>query len=374
MAQIARRLPRARRRADRARPALLRRREPDDQRRRVRPAARRGCARSRRRTPTGWSRGRRRSGSGTRRSRSSRRSSAPVAMLSLDNTLRRGRPARVPRPRGQGARRRRAGVLGRAEDRRLRHRAHVQGAACSTLGATRGDGRIGEDVTRERAHRAGRGAPAARAGRHRRARRDLHDEGRVRRDQRGARAGAARSRSRTRATPPPGSIKQMDPREVAQAADAHDPLRGRRRRALRAAATSRRSSCIRGSACRCRRTTRGRRAGTSCSRACARGRTGATSCRTSSTAWSSRSTTSRQRGALGTTAKFPRWAIAYKFPARQVTTTLLDLEVNVGRTGDGHAGRAPRAGRRLGHDGVARVGPQLGSGARGSASAAATAC
>jgi DNA ligase (NAD+) len=40
-----------------------------------------------------------------------------------------------------------------------------------------------------------------------------------------------------------------------------------------------------------------------------------------------------QRGGLGTTAKFPRWAIAYKFPARQVTTTLLDMEINVGRTG-----------------------------------------
>ena len=40
-----------------------------------------------------------------------------------------------------------------------------------------------------------------------------------------------------------------------------------------------------------------------------------------------------QRTALGTTAKFPRWAIAFKFPARQVTTQLLDLEVNIGRTG-----------------------------------------
>jgi len=40
-----------------------------------------------------------------------------------------------------------------------------------------------------------------------------------------------------------------------------------------------------------------------------------------------------QRAALGTTAKFPRWAIAFKFPARQVTTTLRDIEVNVGRTG-----------------------------------------
>ena len=40
-----------------------------------------------------------------------------------------------------------------------------------------------------------------------------------------------------------------------------------------------------------------------------------------------------QRTALGTTAKFPRWAIAYKFPARQVTTRLRTIESYVGRTG-----------------------------------------
>ncbi|MBK7535790.1 MAG: NAD-dependent DNA ligase LigA [Myxococcales bacterium] len=40
-----------------------------------------------------------------------------------------------------------------------------------------------------------------------------------------------------------------------------------------------------------------------------------------------------QRATLGATAKFPRWAIAYKFPARQVTTLVLELEQNVGRTG-----------------------------------------
>jgi len=39
------------------------------------------------------------------------------------------------------------------------------------------------------------------------------------------------------------------------------------------------------------------------------------------------------RAALGTTAKFPRWAIAYKFPARQVTTVLRDIQSYVGRTG-----------------------------------------
>ncbi len=36
---------------------------------------------------------------------------------------------------------------------------------------------------------------------------------------------------------------------------------------------------------------------------------------------------------FGATTKAPRWAIAYKYPARQVTTKLLDISVNVGRTG-----------------------------------------
>jgi DNA ligase (NAD+) len=40
-----------------------------------------------------------------------------------------------------------------------------------------------------------------------------------------------------------------------------------------------------------------------------------------------------QQADLGTTAKSPRWAIAYKFPAEEVVTTLLDIELSVGRTG-----------------------------------------
>ena len=39
------------------------------------------------------------------------------------------------------------------------------------------------------------------------------------------------------------------------------------------------------------------------------------------------------REELGTIADAPRWAVAYKFPAREATTTLTDILVNVGRTG-----------------------------------------
>ena len=40
-----------------------------------------------------------------------------------------------------------------------------------------------------------------------------------------------------------------------------------------------------------------------------------------------------QQRVLGATSKNPRWAIAYKFPAKQATTVLKDIIVQVGRTG-----------------------------------------
>lgn len=40
-----------------------------------------------------------------------------------------------------------------------------------------------------------------------------------------------------------------------------------------------------------------------------------------------------QREMLGSTAKVPRWALAWKYPPEEKETTLLDVEINVGRTG-----------------------------------------
>ena len=40
-----------------------------------------------------------------------------------------------------------------------------------------------------------------------------------------------------------------------------------------------------------------------------------------------------EREIFGSTAKFPKWAVAYKYPPEEKTTRLLDIEINVGRTG-----------------------------------------
>ena len=40
-----------------------------------------------------------------------------------------------------------------------------------------------------------------------------------------------------------------------------------------------------------------------------------------------------KRTEMGSTAKFPKWALAFKYPPEEKETTLLDVEINVGRTG-----------------------------------------
>jgi DNA ligase (NAD+) len=58
------------------------------------------------------------------------------------------------------------------------------------------------------------------------------------------------------------------------------------------------------------------------------------------------------REKLGTTAKFPRWATAFKFPAQQVHTKLLEIAVKRRANRSKHPLRRARAGVRRRFDGL----------------------
>ncbi len=67
-----------------------------------------------------------------------------------------------------------------------------------------------------------------------------------------------------------------------------------------------------------------------------------------------------QQRQLGFTAKAPRWAIAYKYPARQAVTMVEGIEVQVGRTGALTPVAQPEAGRGGRRHRVARHAAQRG--------------
>lgn len=67
-----------------------------------------------------------------------------------------------------------------------------------------------------------------------------------------------------------------------------------------------------------------------------------------------------QRAQLGSTAKFPRWACAYKYPPEIRETLVEDIVVQVGRTGRPDAARCRQPRPAGGHNGHKRNTPQSG--------------
>ena len=256
--------------------------------------------------------------------------------------------------------RRRPPLPVRAEDRRARDQPALRGRpAHACADPRRRPHRRGRHPQRPHHRRGPRAAPRRRRARARRdPRRGLLPARGVRRPQRqprGRRQGAVRQPAQHggRVAAAEGPTGHRDPRP------AHARARHRRppwpradpaERGLRPACGS--GGCPSPTSCGC--STRSRRCSPSSRTPASTG----TTTPTTSTGSSSRSTRSRVQRQLGSTSRAPRWAIAYKYPPEEVNTRLLDIAVNVGRTGrvtpygvmeavvgrrvDGHAGHPPQ--------------------------------
>ena len=212
----------------------------------------------------------------------------------------------------------------------------------------------------ERAHGEGCRVAVARADRHHGARRDLHDEGRVRGDQCGAREG--RRRAVQESAQHGGRLDQAagSPRGR-EAADARDLVRGRGGRDLRRGSprVARAHQAARDSGLELQHVSqdvgdarlRGRELASSPRRSRIRGRRPGRQGRRFRPARRARH--DREVSAVGDRVQVSG-APGHDDPARPRD------QRRPHRRGD--PGRDPRSGRCLGHHGVARVGPQLGSG------------
>ena len=237
----------------------------------------------------------------------------------------------------------------RAQDRRSGHLAHLRDGRF-VQAATRGDGTTGEDVTAnvatiaaipDAADRDGGPAPGGPRG----AGRGVHARRRPSRTSTGARSEAGDRLFVNPRNSAAGSLRQKDAVRHRQSRPSPSgPTRwgswsappGRRRSAEPGSWPPPSAPPWPGWAGPASRSTPSGRWCTASTRwwpSAAGGRSAATTSTTRSTGWWSRWTTSTSSAALGATSRAPRWAIAYKFPPEERTTTLLGIEVSIGRTG-----------------------------------------
>ena len=272
-----------------------------------------------------------------------------------------GRAAGVLRSRDQGPARRDAALHGRAEDRRHQHRAAVLERAL----------RPGRDPRRrprrrghhgQPAHAALAAADARRAGDHHRARRGLHGQARLRRDQRGARAGR-RGAVEERAQLHRRLAQAARPARVRAAAAEGAALRAGRPASRFARCTRRACSWLRALGFPTSPDVALADDGEALAAAVAAGPTARTSCRTRPTGWSSRSTRSRSGGCSGSPRSFRAGRSRTSSPPTRRRRALLRHRDQRRPHRRGHAGRRAGSGRAVGHDGQARVAVQLGRGA-----------
>ena len=291
-------------------------------------------------SPTSSRRTARPSGWRARRSTpSSRSSTAPPCSRSttpprptICASSRRGSAARCPGPRSPTCASRRSTA---SASRSLYERGRF------VRGATRGDGRVGEDITANlrtiRSLPDGAARAAGRGRGPRGARRGVHAARGVRAAEPRRWRRPARRPSPTRATPPPARCaRRIRPSPRAGPLDvvplsrepwppgSPSPRHWEALEALRAGGLQDQPA----RRARARVDRRGR------SPRCARaGDRTATRSGTTPTASVVKVDSLEQQRRLGSTTHHPRWAIAFKFAARQATTVVEAIEVNVGKTG-----------------------------------------
>ena len=163
-----------------------------------------------------------------------------------------------------------------------------------------------------------------------------------------------------------GLAQAAGPARVRAAAAEGAPVRPRRRRAVPRHALGGAATGCASSGCRSRATSSVVEGGTRWPAPWSRGRTASAQLPYEADGLVIKVDASPSARLLGSTAKFPRWAIAYKFPAERAETHRARRRDQRRPHRRGDAGGAAGSGRGVGHDGQARVAAQLGPGRRAS--------